>query len=704
MKSKISCFNVSSAVIREDFRKFWAVPLLAFIAYFLESIFFIIVEYSKASLNDSGELTRFVQNLLEGRNILIELNLVWVPILSALLIFSYLHNSGSVMSVHSQPFTRRTLINSHAISSFLFAVIPILTTGVILLIMSKPLYYTSDYYTSAKEMINVFSRTEVLLWIWESILTTTFVLVIGILAGMVTGTVLHHAIAALGFNAVLPVCAMLVDEYFNKYLFGYTTGEWYRRAIYYMSPVISGMESEHFSLFVNIMYIFAIILIYIFAFLLYRNRKLERVTDGIVFEAFDVVITYIFGFLGMSLLGMIFYSLFDENQFITVLGYVIGALLGIVICRMIIMKTIRIFSKKSVMIMGSYAVVAIVFFVGILGIGDICYNKVVPSPENVDSVYLEIESDHIDGIVNLSDGVKLKDKESVEAVIAYHNMLINNRSSINQRSSYYDSYELVQIVYMDKNGKAFESRSYNVPSSIVSFSEEEKTIVTLKELKEHQLGYLDPNNILSVDVSFPYYMSGADSSTTLTAKEANELIAAFKHDIEKRDFRAMYNGHTVAMANIGVNLIDSISEDENTRRSPEKYYDYYKNYANFAIYKTDKETIKWLNDNGYDKYLHVDSEWSKAVILPPGTYYSYADIEDNVDEIIKDSANRVIDDVEKIKNLYTESYKYDGNIPNESKEYSIIIFLIHEDGEYYPDAIAYLPDHIDDIQKEDAEA
>ena len=112
MKSKISYFNISSAIIREDFRKFWAVPLLAFIAYFLESIFFIIVEYSDFSMNvNSGELARFVENLLTGQNIIVELNLIWVPILSTLLIFSYLHNSGSVMSVHSQPFTRLSLIH-----------------------------------------------------------------------------------------------------------------------------------------------------------------------------------------------------------------------------------------------------------------------------------------------------------------------------------------------------------------------------------------------------------------------------------------------------------------------------------------------------------------------------------------------------------------------------------------------------------------
>lgn len=697
MKSKISYFNISSAIIREDFRKFWAVPLLAFIAYFLESIFFIIVEYSDFSMNvNSGELARFVETLLTGQNIIVELNLIWVPILSTLLIFSYLHNSGSVMSVHSQPFTRSMLINSHAVSSFLFAVLPILATGVILLIMSKPLYYESDYYSSAKEMINVFSRTEVLLWIWESVLTTSFVLVIAILAGMVTGTVLHHAIAAFGFNAVVPICVGLVDTYFKEYLFGYMTGEWLINAIYYMSPVISGMEVQHFSLFVNIVYIFVIMLIYVFASFLYHKRKLERVTDGIVFKTFDVAITYIFGFLGMSLLGMVFRALFDRNQFITAIGYIVGALLGIVICRMIIMKTIRIFSKKSVIIMSSYAVVALAFFGGIFVIGNICYNNFVPSEDRVNSVYLEIDGGYINDIINMSDGVKLKEKESIEAVMDYHRMIIDNRDIIDEESNYSYRLNMIEIAYMDKNDKIFMKRSYEVPMSLVSFSEEEKNIINLKEVKEYQLDFLNPDNIKAVELSFPYYMLGGDSTTTLTASEADELIVAFKKDLNKRNPGSMYEGHSIVMANIGISLIDAVSEYGETD-SPEyvRVADYI-GYTTFNVYKTDVETMKWMSKYGYDKYLHVANEWDGALILPPGTDYSEIDINPLP---LENPDFKFVEDQEKIKNLYTESYNYDGSekIPDISKNYPVVIFLFNEDNKYYVDAVGYLPKNIEDI-------
>ena len=119
MKSKTSFFSVSPAVIREDFRRFWAIPVFAFIGYFLFGILPILTRYSLIR-EDGGinamRVGSIVDNLLAGQNPFIILNSLWVPLLAGLLIFSYLHRTGSVMSVHSQPLTRNTLFSSHFLS------------------------------------------------------------------------------------------------------------------------------------------------------------------------------------------------------------------------------------------------------------------------------------------------------------------------------------------------------------------------------------------------------------------------------------------------------------------------------------------------------------------------------------------------------------------------------------------------------------
>ena len=98
MKSKISFFSVSPAIIREDFRRFWAIPVLAFIGYFLFGLLPIIVNYGLITKN-GGEnamvVGQLVDAMLSGRNPFLIVNMAWVPILSGLLIFSYLHRTGS---------------------------------------------------------------------------------------------------------------------------------------------------------------------------------------------------------------------------------------------------------------------------------------------------------------------------------------------------------------------------------------------------------------------------------------------------------------------------------------------------------------------------------------------------------------------------------------------------------------------------------
>ena len=241
IKSATSYFKVSFSVIKDDFRRFWAVPLIGFMFYFFSSIFVILMYMRETGVNGYGNdmLAGFVDNLLDGGYIVNMLNIIWMSVLSVLLVFRYIHNSGHVIAVHSQPFTRATLLNSHTVSCVLLIALPIVLTGIILLIIAHPVYYNSEYYSSAREMADLFARVSVLRWMWESFLTAMFIMAVSIVAGMVTGTSFHHAIAALGFNAVAPVCTGLLTEYFSTYLFGYVHPDWIGKAITHMSPALN---------------------------------------------------------------------------------------------------------------------------------------------------------------------------------------------------------------------------------------------------------------------------------------------------------------------------------------------------------------------------------------------------------------------------------------------------------------------------------
>ncbi|MDD3168032.1 MAG: hypothetical protein PHC91_01030, partial [Eubacteriales bacterium] len=50
MKSKASYFSISKPLILENLRRFWAIPALAFLVYFLSGVFPILMSYTH--LND----------------------------------------------------------------------------------------------------------------------------------------------------------------------------------------------------------------------------------------------------------------------------------------------------------------------------------------------------------------------------------------------------------------------------------------------------------------------------------------------------------------------------------------------------------------------------------------------------------------------------------------------------------------------------
>lgn len=159
MRSATSYFKISPAVIRDDLKRFWAVPVFSFVFLFFSCIFYLLMNMKDLDNIDNIYLVRYVDNLLTGQNLAVLVDLCAVSVLSVLLVFRYLHNTGHVLAVHSQPFTRATLMNSHTVSCIIFTITPILLIGLILLIIARPCYYSQMYYTSPEEMTNVFART-----------------------------------------------------------------------------------------------------------------------------------------------------------------------------------------------------------------------------------------------------------------------------------------------------------------------------------------------------------------------------------------------------------------------------------------------------------------------------------------------------------------------------------------------------------------
>jgi ABC-2 type transport system permease protein len=679
MKSKTSYFKISTAVIRDDFRRFWVIPVLSFLGFFFTGIFYILM-----NIKDIGEyggvyMTRFIDTLLSGAYPPYILNLLWVPVLSALLVFRYLHNSGHVMAVHSQPYTRPTLLNSHTVSCILFTAIPIILTGIILLIIATPCYYGQDYYPSQEDMVDVFTRVNVLKWMWESFLTSMFILAISIIGGMITGTPFHHALAALGFNAVVPMCTYMLILYFDTYLFGYVSPENMGNLISHMSPALNILESGYLSLAENVFYVVLTLILYVAAMLLYKKRKLERAAEGIVFDAFNVIITLIFGYLGMTVMGAAFYEMFDESLAITTFGYIAGAVLGMVIVRMIIMKTIKIFDKSTLKIVGLYLVIAVIFF-AVLGFDLTGYEKRVP--ESADHVEIALGDD-----VLYRSLLSCDDKETVDAVRDLHKMIIENKDTcIENFYASGDDYEDTTYISLryyndtddgndDYNYKNIMEREYNVPVYLLLQSDEFKALTECKEIADDAASYLPAaGTIKYADIysgsayysSNPYgYVTGpvdpdidyrervGETSQLSDSQQLASLAAAIEKDYHEMTYDDIKNAYdTPAMASIEFcYTVPSTGAVGNQTQSVSS--------ISVDIKKEYRNTIEWLNANGFGNVISLNKnyfDFAIVVDVENGVYPEGIDSEYEIGNIPSSgSGYTVVTDPELISKMYVNS-------------------------------------------------
>ena len=110
-----SCFSLSVSVIKENFRRFWTVPAVGFLAWFLIAIIPIMAAYK----NESA-LSAFTVSLLYHAYPFSAGLLLVIPIISVSLVFRYLHQYSSAAMLHALPLTKSQLFNSNFLSGLLF--------------------------------------------------------------------------------------------------------------------------------------------------------------------------------------------------------------------------------------------------------------------------------------------------------------------------------------------------------------------------------------------------------------------------------------------------------------------------------------------------------------------------------------------------------------------------------------------------------
>lgn len=605
MRSKASYFSISKPMIIENLRRFWAIPALAFLVYFLSGIFPILMTYSKLN-----SMSSYITMSLNNQQPFYMFAHLMFPITTAVVIFRYMHGVSSVSVMHSMPFTRAKLYNSGFISGLIMIAAPIIVNGIILLTISKPVY--NEYHSGTGIMldtVNVFARADILNWIWISLIIAFVIFAVSIFAGMLTGNSLMHFALAGWFNFLLPMLYFVFVAYFSYYLYGFDTSANLSEFGLRISPFLNVLRSRgSFDAATTIFYIVSFFILLGITGFLYQKRRLERTSDALVFGFMEPIICYLITFFGMTLLGF-YFDVLGESEWYIYAGFAAGTVIFFIIGQMIVKKTPRIYNLESLKSLGIYGLIAVIFILG-LKFDVTGFEKRVPDPAKVQSFTMKGNFNHESNFFNnnlsrypifkSSDekGVfRLKDPENITAATELHRSFTENKDRFENLQGIYTSN--VHLTY-DPDSSFPTSRTYTIDYDFYRNSPEFKRIYESKEFKN----FFAPSNLNYETLNLIYIIPEIPFSESVEIKnqaKMQELMDCLDRDFKAQTFEDMTSLRH-KFASIGINFKYKNKNSD----TPEKLL---KNETTYTITSNYTNTIQWLEKHGYgDRFIQNVSD------------------------------------------------------------------------------------------------
>ena len=588
---KTSYFTLSAPMIKENFRRFWALPVVAFLAYLVAGIVPILANYKH-----EGRLAGFINPLLNQAYPFYAALSLLVPVIAASLVFRYLYSRSSATIMHALPFTRNRLFNTNVLSGLLFSTLPVILTGIVLLFLAKPVYFskTTSYMQELGSInesailshMNVFSHHLVLCWIGQTLLTVLCVYAISVFAAVLSGSGIIQFFTAIGFNFLATTFMTMLTYYFSAFLFGYVTGDSMQALITSLSP-FTGLTNPSVvtpSTPLIMVYLAGSLILLSLSSLFYQKRKLERTQKAFVFRGMDTAACFLLTFFGMTLAGLVLFSS-QSAKWITYAGFAGGGLVAFLISRMVVKKSLHIFDLAALKAFAAYAAVAILFLC-VLIFDWTGYENRIPDTALVSKVAVDDaslrESDPRFDPSYFKGGRKTAQEiyqtpGNIQAIAALHRDIL---SAYSQKMPTAED-GLVFGVHYYKDGVDLQ-RSYLVDESFFCSNASYKKIY---ESSEYKNLYLASNlkrlnkGELSVYSSFSYediQINEHERKSFLKCLDADFLDRTYEEQLDKKrpcasvclTFKTLVPGNGYTVDGVNLNLLD-----------------------------TDTRTLKWLDEH-----------------------------------------------------------------------------------------------------------
>ncbi len=492
-------FPISPALIRENFKMFWYLPVLSFIAYFMAGIFPLIM--NPRYLTDPNHW--YLEDCLMNWNVAFIALLIAAPLVGAIVMMTYLHSPTRAMAIHAQPFSRSKIFWSHTLTGWLMCILPPAAMTLIYLVIAGQPGHSLHFGATSLAIITFFYGTF-------------------ILAGVLVGNSVMHVLLCGIFFGIVPLVLWLTMAYCENFLTGFwNMPDWMERFLFDTNPLLYQISEngEWFGAGRILIYLAAGLLFAVISALLYNRAKLEHVGDSMLFRAAEEIITWLVVFVGMSAFGFFFYGVMDE-KIMTLIGMAFGTLLSFIVVKIVLNRTIKIVNRQNLLSLGAFVLIAVVF-AGSTMYDLTGFTRRVPDAEDVASVQrtsfgygdtFDYWYDYIEQDL-LTEQETLTSPEAIEKVIAVHQYIVDHKlydyGTVSSGATVYDreGNEVYQgnywltLRYTLKNGREMSRRfDFQLNDEVAELM---NAVVTDAEYKKDGalLDIFTPENVSYIELS-----------------------------------------------------------------------------------------------------------------------------------------------------------------------------------------------------------
>ena len=439
MKLRTSYFN--RTVLLKDITRF--APVWGLYTIFL-LLFLLLTQVGQ----NGAEFANHLTYIIPGTS---WLNLIYAAICATLL-FGDLFNTRMCNALHAMPMRREGWFLTHMTSGLLFAAVPNVLVTLISCVFLQEYFYMG------------------LIWLAVCMLEYLFFFGMAVFSVMCVGNRLAMFVIYGLINTFATLCSWITQLLYMPLLFGLQLDtapfEWLTPCA--QLPMLDYVEADYGKIrgfvwggFIPEDWVYLYILAAVgvvllgLALLLYRRRHLEWAGDFITLKPVRVLFLLIYAILA----GTLLYALaeaFGIIFFHPIL--VVGLLIGFFTGKMLLDRTVRVFSRKNwltfLVLAGAVILTLVVTRLDPLGL-----TRYIPRTEQIQSAHIYSDSDEYSFTGAMGGPLEYTEEADINYVRTLHQLVLDNRA-------YADHGRICNITvrYTLKDGTAL-TRYYKIPNT-----------------------------------------------------------------------------------------------------------------------------------------------------------------------------------------------------------------------------------------------